>query len=51
MRMRERLYEGYKAHFGVQKYPKILKVFKKKDKRRCFASGSARKPPFFLFSR
>ena len=40
--------KGYMAYFGVQKCPKILKEIAEKDKRRNFASGLARKPPFFL---
>ena len=39
--------KGYMAHFGVHKLPKNLKGITEKRKRRNFASGSARKPPFF----
>ena len=47
--MWQRQYErGYMAHFGVQKCPKNLKGITEKRKRRYFASGLARKPPFFL---
>ena len=39
--------KGYKAYFGVQNLLKSLKRISKKRKRQYFASGSARKLPFF----
>ena len=36
------LYEGYMAHFGVQKCPKILKVITEKKKAAVFSQAGQR---------